>query len=177
MRDLDDNNQDYENYEDYDSLRDSEAVRKAKNYAARFLGSRMYTAREIFDRLRRKGYDSAAAEEAVTQLIEQGAINDRLYAEFYITDAVNIGYKGMYRIRQELMRKGVAGGVIDRAAENADVDCAAALAEFVRQKLAHTEIETRREYEKFRTMLARRGYSLGEIREALSEYEFEFKED
>mgnify|MGYP002647751149 CR=1 FL=1 len=168
---------DLDNYgAESDKEPDAAEVLKAKRYAARFLSSRMYTANEIVERLRRKGYTEAAAEEAVLQLTIEGAIDDLLYAEFYITDAVNIGYKGMYRIRQELMRKGVAASVIDRAAAKAEVDCIAALSEFVEQRLERTVIETRRDYEKFRTMLARRGYSLGEIREVLSGYEFDFKE-
>lgn len=171
MIDLDNYSSEYE-----ESVINTEEFKKGKSFALKYLASRMYTAREIYDRLVRKGFGKAVSEEIVTQLIEDGVINDRLYAEFYITDAVNIGYKGIYRIRQDLLHKGVAAGIIDRAAESADVDFEAALREFVEQKLSHTEIASRKDYEKFRTMLARRGYSLSEIKTVLSEYEFDFKE-
>ncbi len=146
---------------------------RGKKLAMRFLATRMYTSREIFDRLRRKGYSAETAEEVVTELIEEGLLDDKRFAEFYISDNVSIGYKGIYRIKQELLRKGVPGSVIDRAVANAEIDCEEALREFVRQKLSVTDIETRKDYERFRTMLARRGYSLSEINEVLSEYDFD----
>ncbi len=148
---------------------------RGKKLAMRFLAARMYTSREIFDRLRRKGYSTELAEEIVSELIGEGLIDDKRYAEFYISDNVNIGYKGVYRIKQELLRKGVPGSIIERVIANADVDCETALREFVRQKLSVTEIGTRKDYERFRAMLARRGYSLSEINEVLSEYDFDFR--
>lgn len=146
---------------------------RGKKLAMRFLAARMYTSREIFDRLRKKGYSIELAEEIVSELISEGFIDDRRFAEFYISDSINIGYKGVYRIKQELLRKGVPASIIDRAIENAEVDSLEALREYVKQKLSMTEIETRKDYERFRAMLARRGYSLSEIREVLSEYDFD----
>lgn len=146
---------------------------RGKKLAMRFLAARMYTSREIFDRLRKKGYSIELAEEIVSELISEGFIDDRRFAEFYISDSINIGYKGVYRIKQELLRKGVPASIIDRAIENAEVDSLEALREYVKQKLSTTEIETRKDYERFRAMLARRGYSLSEIREVLSEYDFD----
>lgn len=146
---------------------------RGKKLAMRFLAARMYTSREIFDRLRKKGYSIELAEEIVSELISEGLIDDRRFAEFYISDSINIGYKGVYRIKQELLRKGVPASIIDRAIENAEVDSLEALREYVKQKLSTTEIETRKDYERFRAMLARRGYSLSEIREVLSEYDFD----
>lgn len=150
---------------------------KGKKLAMRFLAAKMYTSREIFDRLRRKGYSTEEAEEIVSELICEGLLDDVRYAEFYIADSINIGYKGIYRIKQELLRKGVAGSIIDRAISNAEIDSRDALREFVNRRLSVTEIETRKDYERFRTMLARRGYSLGEINEVLSEYDFDLKDE
>lgn len=150
---------------------------RGKRLAVRFLSAKMYTAREIFDKLRRKGYSSEISEQIVTELITDGILDDKKYAEYYILDSVNIGNKGIYRIKQELLRKGVARGIIDRAIHEAEVDTRNALRDFVSLKLSSTEITTRKEYEKFRAMLARRGYSLGEIKEVLSEYDFDFKDE
>lgn len=46
--------------------------------------------------------------------------------------------------------------------------------EFVKQRLEVADITTRKEYEKFRTMLARRGFSLSEIRTVLDEFVIDF---
>ncbi len=149
---------------------------RGKRLALRFLSARMYTSREIFDRLRRKGYDSEVAEQIVSDLIKEGFLNDRHYADCYISDSVNLNAKGEYRIRQELMRKGVPPAVIDRAIAEADVDFDAALTDYIAERLKITEITDRKDLERFRSMLARRGYSLDEIRRALREFDFDFKD-
>ena len=146
------------------------------NYAKRFLSARMYTAKEIFDKLRRKGYSKEMSENAVSLLIEDGILNDGQYAEFYISDSLTIGYKGIYRVKQELLRKGVANRVIENAIQNCDIDTYEILKEFTDLKLKNTKITCRKDLEKFRTMLARRGYSLDEISGVLSEYDFDFKD-
>lgn len=150
---------------------------RGKRLAIRFLTAKMYTAREIFDKLKRKGYSEEISERIISELMQESLLDDEKYAEYYILDSVNIGSKGMYRIRQELMRKGVARTIIDRAINEAEVDTTDVLREFVSQKLSVTEITTRKEFEKFRAMLARRGYSLGEIKDVLSEFEFDFSDD
>lgn len=147
---------------------------KGKHLALRFLGARMYTTREIYDRLRRKGYDDELAEKIVSDLIEEGALNDKFYAECYITDSVNLGAKGEYRIRQELLRKGVAASLIDRAFNEADVDFDASLREYIKERLRVTEISDYKDLMRFKASLARRGYSPGDIRRALQDFEFDF---
>lgn len=147
---------------------------KGLHLAARYLAARMYTSREIYDRLRRKGYDEETSEQIVGRLIEEKLLDDARYAEFYVADGVNLGQKGEYRIRQELLRKGVAPVLIDRAFENADVDFDAALREYVEQRLRVTKITDYKDLTRFKAALARRGYSSSEIRRVLDEYDFDF---
>lgn len=150
---------------------------RAKRLAMRFLSVRMYTSREIYDRLRRKGYGDEVAETIVSQLIEEGILDDRNYADCYIADSVNLNLKGMYRIRQELLRKGVPPAVVERALSESEADFESALRELVERKLLTMEITDRKDYEKFKEMLARRGYSSGEINSVLDEYNFELNSD
>lgn len=141
----------------------------------RLLSSRMYTSREIYDRLRRKGYDDETAEGVVTRLLEEGALDDERYAEFYVADSVNLEKKGEYRIRRELLGKGVAASLVDRAFRKADVDFEAALREFAEERLRVTDISNYKDLERFKAMLARRGYSPDEIRRVLEDYDFDFR--
>ena len=85
--------------------------------------------------------------------------------------------KGMYRIRQELLRKGVPSAVVERALSESEADFESALRELVERKLLTMEITDRKDYEKFKEMLARRGYSSGEINSVLDEYNFELNSD
>lgn len=153
-----------------------DAFLRGKRLAMRFISTRMYTSMEIFDRLRRKGYESEMSEMIVSELIEEGFLDDKHYSDCYIVDSVNIRQKGAYCIKQELLRKGVSQSVVERAFLEADVDFDSALREFVDQRLRVTAIASRKDYEKFRAMLARRGYGLDEIRRVLSDYDFDLSD-
>lgn len=148
--------------------------RKARNTAAALLAGKMYTCSEIYDRLLRKGFDKELAEQVVEEFVRAGYLDDQRFAQMYITDSVNLGAKGMFRIRQELMRKGISGSILDRAMEETEVDSASALAEYVSQRNLCENIHSRKDLEKLKARLARRGYSLREINQCLSAYTFHF---
>ncbi len=150
---------------------------KAKKIAAWLVASRMYTCREIEDRLKRKKIDPDTAEKVVGEFVCAGILNDLEYAKMYISEAVRLGGKGMYRIKQELYAKGVARSVIDDACDNCEEDTFAAICEYVESHRLYEGITTRKELEKLKARLARRGFSSAEIRECLSRYEFALEDE
>lgn len=149
---------------------------KAKKLAAGYVSARMYTCREIEDRLRRKGIDKEIAERVVCDFLSAGILDDRLYAEAYVSEATRLGGKGAYRIRQELYAKGVARDIIDDAIEGIEEDTFEVLCEYVDSRNLCAGITTRRDLEKLKARLARRGFSSSEIRECLNRYKFELEE-
>ena len=149
---------------------------RAKKIAASYVGRRMYTCGEIEDRLRRKGIDAETAERVVSDFVGAGALNDRLYAEMYVSDAVSLGGKGVYRIKQELYKKRIARSIIDEVCANLEEETADALREYVESRRLYEGITSRYELEKLKARLARRGFSLREINECLSSYKFEFED-
>ncbi len=151
---------------------------KAKRIAANLIGYKMYPCREIEDRLIKKKIDRDTAERVVCEFAAAGALDDKAYAEAYIEESVKLGGKGLYRIRQELMRKGVAKSIIDKACDNAeDADTYSALCEYVESRRLYEGITSRRELEKLKARLARRGYSFSEIRRCLDNYDFDFEDE
>jgi SOS response regulatory protein OraA/RecX len=90
---------------------------RAKRAAASLVSSRMYTCREVEERLRRKKIRRDVAEQVVSDFVAAGILNDAEYAMAYTQDAVRLGFKGVYRIQQELYAKGVARSFADRACE------------------------------------------------------------
>ena len=150
---------------------------KAKKIAAGLIATRMYTCKEIEDRLRRKKIDPDTAEKVVEEFVCAGILNDFEYAKMYISEAVRLAGKGMYRIKQELYAKGIARSVIDSACDESEEDTLAAICEYVESHGLCEEITTRRELEKLKARLARRGFSSAEIRECLSRYEFTLEHD
>ena len=149
---------------------------KAKKIAAGYVAARMYTCREIEDRLCRKGIEKDVAERVVSDFAAAGILDDKLYAEAYASEAVRLGGKGAFRIRQELYAKGVAKSIIDDACSEIGEDTLAALCEYVESHRLYEGITSRRELEKLKARLARRGFSSSEIRECLSNYNFELED-
>ncbi len=151
--------------------------KKARNTVMGLLANRMYTCREIYDRLCRKGFEKELAEKTVAEFMAAGYLNDRHYAQLYVEDESRLGAKGRFRIRQELMRKGVSSAIIDEVMEESEVDTEVYLKEYIETRNLCDGIQTRRDLERLKARLARRGYSLGEINRSLAEYTFHFEEE
>lgn len=147
---------------------------KAKNAAAGLLAGRMYTCRELAERLRRKGFAEENVQQTVEEFMSAGYLNDRSYAELYIEDAIKLGAKGMFRIRRELLQKGISPSIIEDAVAETEADSASALEEYVRQRNLCDGIQNRKDLEKLKARLVRRGYSMDEIQQCLSAYDFPF---
>lgn len=143
---------------------------KAKKIAANYISARMYTCREIEERLLRKKIERDVAERVVSDFAAAGILDDRLYAQMYVKEAVSFGGKGAFRIKQELYKKGVARSIIDDVCGDIEEDTYAALCEYVESHRLCEGITSRNDLEKVKARLARRGFSSSEIRRCLSEY-------
>lgn len=144
-------------------------LERAKKYTANLLSSKMYTCREVYQRLVRKGFGEEIAEQTVGEFCRAGILDDAQYAEMYIHDAINIHMKGMFRIKQELIKKGIAPGIIDRAIQNSEEDTLSQLIEYVKLRFGDREFSDRRDIEKAKAHLLRRGYSYSDINKCFDE--------
>lgn len=124
----------------------------------------MYTCKEVCDKLVRKGFEEELAEEVVAEFCAAGILDDAEYARCYVHDAVNVGMKGEYRIKHELLRKGIASSVAEKALAAFGEDVEQQLEEYVKMRFGNTVFTDRREIEKAKAHLVRRGYSYSDIR-------------
>jgi regulatory protein len=69
---------------------------------------------ELTDRLRREGFDEAAAASVVAALTREGVLDEARYAQNYVAYHAGRG-QGPMRIAAELRRRGLAGELIDAA--------------------------------------------------------------
>ncbi len=146
-------------------------IERAKKYGLYCLNIKNLTEQELYDKLVKKGYEDVAAE-VLADFVKAGLLNDRDYAYMYISDGINIKCKGLYRLGQELIRKGVSKSVINEVSQGFTEDCYNSLAEFVRVRYGDCEIEDRKALEKIKAQLLRRGYSYGEIRRCFDEFDW-----
>ena len=141
---------------------------RAWNYALWLLGRQAYTTGQLKDKLNRKG----AAEDTVTKvldkLLELKLVDDALYAEAFVRSRSRS--KGAIRLRQELFRKGVAEPLVDKAVGELDeaTQLGAALS-LAQKNLWRWKGEPRQRYAKAYAFLARRGFPVEVVREALEQ--------
>lgn len=138
-------------------------IEAAKKVAAKLISYKMYTCSEVFKRLVQKDCDSETAEMVVAEFCRAGILNDEEYAKMYIHDASAVSLKGMFRIRQELLAKGIAASVVERAIADSEVDTEAQLESYVELRFGDRIFSDYKDIEKAKAHLARRGFSIPDI--------------
>lgn len=89
--------------------------RLARERALRLLGYRDHSARALVDRLADDGYPRSVAEAVVSELGQQGLVDDRRYADS-VAHALTTGRGlGRARARRELARLGVPDDIAETA--------------------------------------------------------------
>lgn len=74
---------------------------------------RLRSENELYQRLVKKGFFSEVAREVVSFLKEKRFIDDKLFTKAWVDSRIKKPY-GVRRIKQELLRKGIAQEVIDK---------------------------------------------------------------
>lgn len=134
-----------------------EPADQAKAAALRLLSHRPRSVYELKDRLAQR-FPTEAVESAVTSLVHSSLVDDEAFALWWTEARTGSRPMARSKIRAELIKKGIARGVIGRAiAEVDDVKNAMELARQLTRKL------TKDDYNRFASRLtgrlSRRGYS------------------
>ena len=124
------------------------------------------------DLLRRRGYAPGAIELAVGRLVDLGYVDDAGYAASFVATSAGRRAWGPRRIREELIRRGVSGERIDAALADASREGGSneqaldrAVTRFVRARGVPVD---RRDRDRLRAALARRGFGAEAIRRAIA---------
>jgi len=150
-----------------DEIAREEQLHQARQYAFLLLSYRARTTTELRQRLARKGFSPDIQSKTLQRLSELKMIDDAGYARQFVQDRVSIGHKGKWRVRGELLKRGVGREHIEEALAAAPDETVAAreVAEkyLSRNKRLEPVVLKRRLY----AFLARRGFSPDTIRAVL----------
>jgi len=158
-----------------DELKDllhEEELSKAKNYVYRILARRMYTNKEIRDKLVEREYLDKIIEEVISTLERYGYLNDRTYAEEWIRSRMRSKPKGKIALRQELARKGVDKSIIEDTLnqefdESREMDM---VLELARRKIkSYSRDEPFAARRKLKSFLLRRGFKYDTVKYAVDQ--------
>ena len=156
-----------------DELRAASVYSLCLAHAMRLIGSQALSKQGLTDKLRQKGEDAENAQKAVDYLEQMGLLDDAAYAGIVVRHYAAKGL-GAGRIRSELSRHGVPKDLWDDAlkempAQDDKMD------KFIRSRL--TDPSDSAQIKKVTEGLVRRGYSWGDIKEALERFKAEAEDD
>ena len=141
------------------------AVEAAKQKALSLLDRRDYSRAELLRKLTDKGFDEAAAEQALDRLAELGFVDDARYAPIVVRHYAAKGF-GAQRVRGELQRRGIPKELWDAAlAEMPEQD--ETVDRLLRARLSGADPDDRAALKKAADALLRRGYGWDEISAAV----------
>ena len=142
-----------------DRIAHEEQLHEARQYAFLLLSYKARTTSELTQRLTRKGFSPDIVSHTLQRLAELKMVDDAGFARRFAEDRIAIGHKGKWRVRGELLKRGIDRHQIDAALEQAPDETAAAreVAEkyLSRNRRLEPDVLKRRLY----ALLARRGFS------------------
>ena len=92
---------------------DSDQGQECYLAALRLLSGRDYTTQGLQRKLQLRGFAASDAKASVERLVQEGYLNDRRYADCFITTARENGRFTGIRLLQELRRRGVPSELLD----------------------------------------------------------------
>ena len=140
-----------------------EECKQARALAYRYLSHRDRSARETADHLKKKGFEDAVVQETLQHLEEASYLDDRRFAEHWARTRAENKQFGKYRLRQELLGKGLSKELIDETLDTLfetvqEIDLARAVVE---KKLpAMQDLEPDKRKRRLTGLLQRKGFSL-----------------
>ncbi len=157
-----------------EALKEAAGASRARSLAARLVGRRPMSRRELLQKLGEKGVREGDRESAADWLEELGALDDGSYARTVVWYYSQRGY-GPKRLEQELFRRGVprefwADALPEAAPAEEGVD------RFLQNKLRGREPNDPKEIKRVSDALLRRGYSWEQIKEGLRRYGAELED-
>ena len=137
-------------------------VKSAFEKSLDYLGRRMYTKKELIERLTQKGYTKEVSEKVIEKLEEYRYIDDKLFAKQFFQSNPHLSKKVL---KGKLMQKGVANDIIseiidERTGESEFDLCLLQAKKYLKSK----KINDIKDIQKMQASLARKGFDFDTIK-------------
>lgn len=137
----------------------AEEQNKVINHALNILSYSQNTRKDLYTKLMKKGYDEEFVLKAIEYCEERNYINDKLYAESFIKDKVNLSKYGSKKIRYDLIAKGVDKEIVDEVLDLDPEDEFERALELAKKRVRSYKNDDKNAiYRKLGGYLQRRGY-------------------
>ncbi len=161
------------------ALLEAEEYNKAKRVALHYLSYRPRTVQELKMHLARKGYESEKTERIINELKALGFLNDLEYAKAWVDERQRHKGFGKNRLRQELLKKGIASSIADEVLTNMDEGEQRQLAiSIAERRYSRIKSEPWQKVERrLGNYLVRQGYSMSIVYEVLHLFRTRYEEE
>ena len=157
-----------------DAVFDSEvksAVEKANDY----IGTRMHSKKELYDKLVKKGYEKRVVMKAINKLEEYHYVDDELFAKQYAEQNKKYSKK---MLENKLIQKGVSADIIHGIFSDDDNFQEMELCEKYAEKyIKSKDMKKEGSIQKLYASLARKGFSFDTIKKACKSINNEIYEE
>ncbi len=143
-------------------------IRAAKQRAMRKLLARDRSQQELEGLLKKEGFGEEEIREALSYVKSFGYVNDRRYAENYVMSAGR--KKSRTALRSFLRDKGISSEDTEAALASLPEEEGPLIRELLEKKAGPPHKLEDKELRRFFAYLARRGFSIGDIRRELLDY-------
>ncbi len=142
-----------------------EAEKQAFDLAIRYLGNREHSRKEIVTKLEKRNISPGDIEKTLERLDTLGLLDDRSFAVSFVGSRSRKKPSGRYKLRHELLMKGVSEEIADEVLGDFDNEAHCLSAALKKLPLLKGDIYHRKR--KMRAFLASRGFDSGTIRTTL----------
>jgi regulatory protein len=147
-------------------------ARIARDRAYGFLARREHSSQQLEEKLRHRGIPEEVIGSTLAELRESGALSDLRFAESWVRTRLRRNPEGRQLLRAGLRRRGVSNAVAEQALAAVQEEWPEGLDEAVDRALERIRRRNPGDtLEKLKEKLIRRGFSLSEVREAISRAE------
>lgn len=106
-------------------LAESDQHQRCLSAATRYLSYRPRSESELRERLRRRSFDTETTEAVISQLKEQGLVDDTAFARYWAENRESFSPRSRGLTRVELRQKGIADDIIAGAVNGIDDETSA----------------------------------------------------
>lgn len=149
-------------------MESSKAKYSAFDTAVYYLTFKGRTKKEVYDKLKEKGYCSSEIDASISKLEEYGYIDDESYTLSYIKG--NLSKKGKKRIKMELLQKGINKTIVESGLEEMTGNEDDVVEEIFRRRFSSINCSEPKEQRRVFSYFARRGFRHESIRKILNSY-------
>ncbi|PHR66052.1 regulatory protein RecX [Pseudidiomarina marina] len=139
---------------------------QAEETLIRLLARREHSARELKQKLKQRGFDHQIIEMVLTKAQENGWQSDRRFAQVWVRACIAKG-DGVRKIMARAPQKGLSSELIEDILQTEQPNWNQACYERLIKKFGETPPQDQKQRDKMIRHLMQRGYSFGEIKQAL----------